>query len=422
MSSGDASDGDRGHDKGSDKGGPARSGPQGAADRVAQVHRQARPTFVLAALFAVAAPIAGVVPHDTGIWLPLHLFLVGAVLGAIVAATQLLAVTWSASPAPAPWLANAQQALLFGGVAAVATGRESGTDALVGTGGAAVIAALALLIVSLVQIRNSAVTDRYRPAIHGYCVAAGFGIIGTSLGTALASGAFSGVRSDVRGIHISANALGLVGIVIAATLPYFVATQARMKMSKAATPQRVHLTIAALAGSTLVAMAGRALNVDALAAVGLWAYAASVLGVVALMPRVGRKQLDWAGPRLIQLAAGFGWWIFAVVLLGTNAMFDGPSLNSGLRTLVVGGYAQILFASLAYFAPVILAGKRKPGDGLRITRSWVAVVAANVAAIGALIGQDQLLAVAIAVWIAEAVVRVTRLGRFARAQLRVEGA
>ncbi len=404
------------------EGASTRPGPQGAADRVALVHRQARPTFVLAALFAVAAPVSAVAPHDTGIWLPLHLFLVGSVLGAIIAATQLLAVTWSASPAPAQWLANSQRGLLFGGVLAVASGRELDVVALVGVGGTAVVAALILLIVSLVQVRNNAVTDRYRPAIHGYCVAAVFGIIGTTLGTALASGGFRGGSTNIRGIHIAANALGLVGIVIAATLPFFIATQARMKMSKAATPARVHTAIGALAASTLVAMLGWTIGVDEIAALGLWAYAVSVSGVVLLLPRVGRKQFDWAGPRLVQLAAGFCWWVLAVVLVGSNAMFGEPTLNAGLRALVIGGYAQILFASLAYFAPVILAGKRKPGDGLRITRSWIAVAAANVAAVGALFGLNVVLAAGTVVWLIEAALRMAELARFARAQSGVESA
>ncbi|MGB6057621.1 MAG: hypothetical protein WBF71_05100, partial [Microthrixaceae bacterium] len=70
----------------------------------------------------------------------------------------------------------------------------------------------------------------------------------------------------------------------------------------------------------------------------------------------------------------------------------------------------------AYFAPVILAGKRKPGDGLRITRSWIALVAANVAAVGALFGQNLVLTVGIVVWIGEGALRLAQLGRFARAQ------
>ena len=54
--------------------------PRGVATRVAVVQRQARPTLMLAAVFAVAAIVTAAVPHRTGQWLPLHLFLVGALL------------------------------------------------------------------------------------------------------------------------------------------------------------------------------------------------------------------------------------------------------------------------------------------------------------------------------------------------------
>jgi hypothetical protein len=50
----------------------------------------------MALLFAVSAGVATVVPHRTGAWLPLHLFLVGALLLAISGTTRLFAVTWSA--------------------------------------------------------------------------------------------------------------------------------------------------------------------------------------------------------------------------------------------------------------------------------------------------------------------------------------
>lgn len=51
--------------------GASTAGPQG---RVAIVQRQVRPTLLLAAAFAVAAPAAVVLPHRTGRWRPLHLF------------------------------------------------------------------------------------------------------------------------------------------------------------------------------------------------------------------------------------------------------------------------------------------------------------------------------------------------------------
>ena len=39
--------------------------------------------LVVAAAFTFAAGVAVAVPHNTGLWLPLHLFLVGGMLTAI---------------------------------------------------------------------------------------------------------------------------------------------------------------------------------------------------------------------------------------------------------------------------------------------------------------------------------------------------
>ena len=74
--------------------------PPGPAGRVAVAQRQARVTLVLAGAFAVTAAVTAVVPHRTGAWLPLHLFLAGTVLLAISGAAPLFAVTWAAGPPP----------------------------------------------------------------------------------------------------------------------------------------------------------------------------------------------------------------------------------------------------------------------------------------------------------------------------------
>ncbi len=105
------------------------------AARVADVQRQTLSTLTIALGFTVAAPIAALVPHDTGAWLPLHLFLVGGLFSAIAGATQMPAVTWSAAPAPADRLASIQRWLIVAGVISVAMGRETDSSALVGAGG-----------------------------------------------------------------------------------------------------------------------------------------------------------------------------------------------------------------------------------------------------------------------------------------------
>ena len=99
-------------------------GTRGATGRVAAVHREARQTLAIAVLFVIAAPVAAIAPHRTGAWLPLHLFLVGGLLSAISGVTLLLAVTWSAAPAPRPSHAAVQRWLLALGVVGLTVARE----------------------------------------------------------------------------------------------------------------------------------------------------------------------------------------------------------------------------------------------------------------------------------------------------------
>src|SRR4051812_20212318 len=94
--------------------------PRAAPHRVRDAHRQAR-TGVLACLgFVAAALVAVVVPHETGRWLPLHLFLAGAVVLAISAVSLLLTITWAAAPAPPDAAVIAQRVLVGAGAAGVA--------------------------------------------------------------------------------------------------------------------------------------------------------------------------------------------------------------------------------------------------------------------------------------------------------------
>lgn len=399
-------------------------GAKGAAARVSAVHSQARPTFVVAGLFAVAAAIAAVFENPTGTWLPLHLFLGGTVLGAITAATQLLGVTWSSSPAPNPMVANVQRVALFGGIALVALGRvgsplgalSSRDLAFIGVGATGVVVALVLLIVDLVMIHRGAVTDRYKPALMGYVIAVVFGLVGVVLGATIASGGLESDYDRIRGVHLSANALGLVGIVIVSTLPFFLATQARMKMAREATPVRIRTVIIAAGVATAVALTGWLVRSAVTAAIGFWAYAVVLVVAIWLFPRIKRKQFDWAGPRLAQLAAGYLWWFAALVTLGIRTLDEGVGDQSLLVRLValmaIGGFAQIVSASIYYFVPVIMAGNRKPGEGLKLTKSWVSFAAGNIAAVGIAAGVGMITATGLLLWLIDTAYRVGLVIRF----------
>ncbi|QGG93679.1 hypothetical protein [Actinomarinicola tropica] len=375
-------------------------------DRVAVVHRQTRPTLLAAAAFLVAAPVAAVVPHSTGVWLPLHLLLVGALLSAISGATQMLAVTWSTSPAPSDRAVALQRAAVVAGTLLLVSGREAGSDLVAAVGGTLVGGGVLLLAGLLVGIRRTATTDRYGPAIDGYLVALAFGVVGIAVGVHLATG---GASTDLRAAHLVVNLLGLVGGVILATLPFFAATQVRAKMSPRATAGRIRAWVATSA--ILVAGAASALAIDLrdLAAVLLVAEGIVVVSVLALLPRVGARQLSWSGPRLVQLIAGVVWWALGAAALGL-VMRSGGDDAPVLRALAIGGFAQILVASLAYLGPVLRGGGHEQlSDGFATTRSWIGVGAANVAAAAALLELELVLALGLVAWALDGAVRGVRL-------------
>jgi nitrite reductase (NO-forming) len=363
--------------------------------------------MALAAAFAFAAGVAVVVPHRTGLWLPLHLFLVGALLLAISGATQFLAVTWSAAAPPSAALVGAQRMLLVAGVLGVGVGRElSAPSAVLGAAGFAVIAALVLLQVSLLRIRTTSRVERFRPAIDGYLVAVAFGLVGCGAGVVLASGAVADRGSALRSAHLIINLFGLVGIVVAVTLPYMVATQIRSKMAPRATRRALRSLTGLLAAATVLGSTGALRTLPSVACLGFGIYAVGIAATVALCPRIHLRQLHWAGPRLGLLATGVLWWAGATAGLAVIVARGHAPPTDLLLALVIGGYAQILAGSLAYLAPVLRGGGHvRLTAGFSVTRSPIALVAANAAALGALAGAAAITITGVAVWLTDTAVR-----------------
>jgi nitrite reductase (NO-forming) len=384
----------------------ARDGRHG---RVAAVHAQTRRGLLVAVGFALAAIAAAVARAGSGWWLPLHLFVVGALLSAISATTQMLAVTWSSAPAPPPLVAAAQRWCLAGGTIALVVGRETEVRWLFLAGGSAVAVAMLALVPILWHVRGQAATDRFAPAIEAYIGAVVAGIVGMSLGLVLGSGRAGSHFAELRGAHLVLNVFGLVGVVIAGTLPYFAATQVRSKMSPRATPTTMRITFLGIVASTFIAATGRLLDHRGLAAAALIAYAAGLVVVAALLPVCARRRIEWAGPRAVQLLAGLAWWAAMTVALAVVTLRGGED-RAILQALVIGGFAQILAASLAYLGPVLRGGgHERLAGGFTVSRSWLALIAGNVAAVGALAGDGTILTVALLVWLTDTALRTARL-------------
>jgi len=384
-------------------------GGRGAKGRVAAVQAQTQRGLVVAAGFIVAAVVIGITRHHSGWWLPLHLFVVGGVLSAVAATTQMLAVTWSASPAPRTAVAVWQRWCLALGAVGLVVGRERDVRWLFVVGGVAVITAIVTLIPILSHVRSRAVTNRFAPAIEAYIAAIVAGAVGMSLGIVLGIGSAGTRIVEIRGTHLILNLLGLVGLVIAGTLPYFSATQVRAKMSRHATPTTMRATLLVLAAGVVVAASGRIFDRAAVAAAGLVGYAAGLVAIAAMLPVYGRRQLRWAGPRALQLLTGLAWWAAMSVAWAIALVQDGGD-QAILQALVIGGYAQILVASLAYLGPVLRGGGHQHlTGGFAVTRSWLSLIAGNVAATGALTGHGRTVAVALVVWAADFAIRATLL-------------
>lgn len=136
------------------------------------------------------------------------------------------------------------------------------------------------------------------------------------------------------------------------------------------------------------------------------------MGIVAtlfLLPPLRRRHLEWAGPRLVQLGAGIVWWAATTLILAFSVLAERPDPTPILLAMIIGGFAQILLASVAYFAPVMRGGGHEHlSAGFAITRSWPALVAANIAAVAALAELSTLLAVGLAAWIVDTIVRAAR--------------
>jgi hypothetical protein len=180
-------------------------------------------------------------------------------------------------------------------------------------------------------------------------------------------------------------------------------------VSTRATPARVRGAAVVAAFGVSAAVVGLLLEVGALAASGFVVVGAVAVSTLGTLPRLGSTQRQWAGPRLVQLLAGLAWWVVAAWWAALWAL----DLVSGERLwllLGVGAYGQLVVASLAYLGP-ILRGRDHHAQSLafRITRSWVSVVAGNVAAVAVVAGAWTVVAGAIVVWLVDLVGRAVVL-------------
>ena len=213
------------------------SRPGAVPGRVAVVQGQTRTT--LACRLRVrrcATAIALVIPHHTGWWLPLHLFLAGALLLAISAATQLFAVTWAAGPPAVEQSALPRSGGYLPRVSSCSPRRASsgGRARCAALGGAGVIVALLMLAASLRRTVRAGVQRRFDGALRTYLCALVAGMIGCALGIAMVVGLSGSTQaaSSCRALDAQPTRARSDSSLWQRSRPSR-ATQARVKMSPA---------------------------------------------------------------------------------------------------------------------------------------------------------------------------------------------
>lgn len=384
-------------------------GGRGAADRVRLSHAQARATLRLALAFIAGAAVAGAA--GSARWLLLHLFLAGGVMLAISGVSLMLTVTWSAAPAPADRWAAAQRWLVAAGAAGVALGRHAELGGgVIGVAAGAYLGGLVLLGALLLVTVRRGVERRFDPAVAAYLAALAFGTLGVALGASMAVGSSS---VSMRSAHVTINVLGLVGLAVGGTLPFFASTVGRTRMAPHASARRLVLALCGQTAMLLLAVVALSADAATLAGIGLGGYALGILAVLESMPRPTRRQLQWAGPRVLALWAGGLWWATAVAATAIDAASGRVVFGDRwLVVLVVAGYAQILWGSLAYLLPMLRGGgHQRLAEGFASTRSWLGFAAANLAGLCAATARPAAVtALAVAAWVLDGAWRATRVG------------
>jgi nitrite reductase (NO-forming) len=360
-----------------------------AAGRSGRPRRRGRRHVVatavsLAYLLAGGATLLAGRRISDGLWLGLHLVLLGAVSNAIVAWSEHFAAALLHARAVSDWAALARTGALNLAVAAVLTGVHRDQPALLAAGTGLLGLVVAAHALTLVGWHRRALAARLGQVALYYVAAAGALLGGIGLGLLLSGGGLGSADAwrAVRLAHVHLNLLGWVGLTVIGTLftlwPTVLRTRMAAGVSTAATA-----AFLLLVGGLAVTTAGLLLQQRAVATAGLAGYAGG-LGT-ALGPFVATmRRRRPAGAAAWMLAAGVGWLLVAVatdlaMLLGSARVVDLDRHGGRLLAAVVVGFAlQMLTGALSFLLPVVWG--RGAWGNRRLTRlletGWPARVAA----------------------------------------------
>jgi nitrite reductase (NO-forming) len=295
-------------------------------------------------------------------WLMLHLVLLGAASHAILVWSYHFAQTVLRSPGDEA--ANRRQiarlALLAAGTAVVLVGVPTTWWPVTLAGALVVGGAVTWHGVELWRMLRGALPARFTITVHYYLAAAGFLLLGITLGVITAWGWDDTWHGRLLVGHALANVLGWIGLTVTGTLLTLWPTMLRTRMDDRAV-RWTRRALPLFAGAVGVTVAGALVGVGWLAALGLVFYlmAFGLWGRGLWQPARSRPPREFAplsvGVSLLWLVIGLGWAGWLLV-----SAPDWATVREGFvwpaAALVAGCVVQLVTGALSYLLPSVIGG------------------------------------------------------------------
>ena len=319
--------------------------------------------FIAAALAALALPVE----TRHGVWLPLHLALVGGATSAIVGVMPFFSAAFAAAPPSDTRLRWSALGAVALGALGVAVGVSGPVSGLAVAGGAAFIGGIILTGIVTTRPLRGALGASRGIVTKGYVAALGDVAIGATTATLFLAGwpPLLEAWARLKPAHAWLNLVGFLSLVIATTLLHFFPTVVGARI---ASHRSARVTVIGLGiGAPLVAL-GYAASSDLVARSGaLVAFAgAAALGFYArrIWPARGRwtTDPDWHRFAMVGLISALAWFEVGMAVMAGRVLVFGAapeawSIEAVVGPLVVGWAGFAGLASATHLLPAI-----GPGD------------------------------------------------------------
>jgi nitrite reductase (NO-forming) len=322
-----------------------------------------------AVAFLLAAVASAFLPPEVrrGTWLPLHLALAGGATTAIAGVMPFFVAAFAAAPPTDTRLRAAAVLAVAFGALGVSIGVAGGLVGLALAGVIEFIGGLALTALAVVRPLGAALGPSRGLVTQGYIAALAEVAFGAMVASLFVAGWPPGLEDwgGLRAAHAWLNLVGFVSLTIGTTLLHFFPTVigARIVVIPA-----TRLTVAGLAAGPILAAAGLAFSVGAVAQLGA---VAVVVGAVALALTAARAwesrghwttDAGWHRFAMGGLISAIAWFeVGAGIAAGRLFVFGaspaGWSLEAVAGPLVAGWLGFALLASATHLVPAV-----GPGD------------------------------------------------------------